>query len=217
MRIQHLNVGHFTLRFLFPSLAAAALLTSTGCLPGAVADDSAEGGGDSSQTTHESIDVLNLPEREGEGPETSDAPENTRIAHQQLSQQAPEALQDKLFEKASALEGVRTGRSLVSVPGARAFFLDPDRAEGPREAFIVRTEFAHLHPYDDGSLHIALPETVDKELRKKGWGEAHPRNASISMVYGPRNEEEFQVVYALVKTAYDFARGAWRPPADSDE
>ena len=48
------------------------------------------------------------------------------------------------------------GRSMVSVPGARAFVLG-EAAGRPPEAFMVGGEFAHLHPDYDGSLHLILP------------------------------------------------------------
>jgi len=159
------------------------------------------------QPTRAPIDVGNLPTREGERPQTTDAPAGTNVAHEQASQRAPRALQERLFARMQALEGVRTGPSLVSVPGARALFLEEELARGPRDAFLVRNEFVHLHPPYDGSLHIALPPPLHAELRAKGWGEAHPRNAGISMVYGPRDEAELAVVWALVKASYRYARG----------
>src|SRR6185436_4545837 len=76
--------------------------------------------------------------------------------HTQLDQNAPPALQEELFARVLALPNVVPGPSHVSVPGARAFHLPACRQ--PAEAgFMVEREFAHLHPADDGSLHMALP------------------------------------------------------------
>ena len=57
------------------------------------------------------------------------------------------------------LPGVVWADSLISVPGARALTLPPGQAVGPPEAFMIGTEFAHLHPAPDHSLHVALPQT----------------------------------------------------------
>lgn len=62
-------------------------------------------------------------------------------------------------------------KSLVSVPGARAFVLDEETAGRPPEAFQAGREFAHLHPEHDGSLHMTLPAEIASEVYEKGWGE----------------------------------------------
>lgn len=46
---------------------------------------------------------------------------------------------------------------MISVPGAVALTLEPDMALGPQNAFMIGTEFAHLHPVPDYSLHVILP------------------------------------------------------------
>ena len=78
---------------------------------------------------------------------------------------------------------------------------------------MVGTEFAHLHPPDDGSLHLVLPAKVAQEVVQKGWGELHPAArmgiipATAVMVYGPRDERELEVVWLIVLAAYASARG----------
>ena len=135
------------------------------------------------------------------------------MPHQQLEQQAPAELQEALFERCQGLEGVVVGRSHVSVPGARAFHLRPDLARGSAEAFMRGTEFAHLHPAYDGSLHLALPVPLAEKVIEAGWGEHHPMVAygvmppTQLMVYGPRDPEELEVVWRLVQESYAFARG----------
>ena len=144
-----------------------------------------------------------LPRRPGPRPHTR---RRDGAAHVQLSQNAPVELQEKLFERACALPGVFTGESLVSVPGARALFLDESLAEGPEEAFQAGTEFAHVHPARDGSLHLTLPAGMVGEVEEKGWGERHPVSPSV-MVYGPRDEFELEVVWRLLRASYRFAAG----------
>jgi phospholipase/carboxylesterase len=117
---------------------------------------------------------------------------------------------------------VVAGPSHVSVPGARAFHLDPSAAGGPPEAFMVGTEFAHLHPAQDGSLHLILPEANAREVIAHGWGEFHPLVAqgvmppTNLMVYGPRNDEELETVWRIVQASHANARGdAKAPPQPS--
>lgn len=102
---------------------------------------------------------------------------------------------------------------MVSVPGARALWLRPEEARGPREAFMVSTEFAHVHPLPDGSLHLALPPDLADEVIRQGWGEQHPIAkqglipANVCMVYAPRDEDEIEVLAGLVESTLHFARG----------
>jgi hypothetical protein len=115
-------------------------------------------------------------------------------------------MQEKLFARAASLAGVSVGDSLVSVPGARAFHLDPGLARGPAQAFQRGREFAHLHPVHDGSLHLTLPPDIYEEVLAKGWGEPHPVSGTM-MVWGPRNDEELDVVWRLVHASYAYATG----------
>ncbi len=141
------------------------------------------------------------------------------MPHQQLDQTAPVALQEQLWQRMTGLEGVRAGSSGVSLPQTRALHLGTQLANGPADAFMVGTEFAHLHGADDGSLHLMLPAVVATEAIDKGWAELHPMArrgiapATLVMVYGPRDEGELDTVWQLVETSYVFARG--RAPSDA--
>lgn len=112
----------------------------------------------------------------------------------------------------SGLEGVTVGRSGVSLPQTRALHLDPSLALGPSEAFMVGTEFAHLHGEFDGSLHMMLPRALAAEAIERGWAEFHPlaqmgqAPPTLVMVYGPRDEGELETVWQLLAASYDFAR-----------
>ncbi len=155
------------------------------------------------------VDPLDdLPVRAGERPLTRQP-----MPHQQLTQNAPRALQEALWERARALPGIRVAPSRVSVPGARAFLLEPGRRRGPAEAFIVEGEFAHLHPPCDGSLHLVLPPALAERVVERGWGEFHPLVAegvlppTVVMIYGPRDEAELEVVWRIFLASYAFACG----------
>ncbi|NYG07281.1 phospholipase/carboxylesterase [Phycicoccus badiiscoriae] len=153
------------------------------------------------------VDGGHLPHREGTSPQV-----HWDIPQQQQSQNAPETLQEKLFERVSALAGVQGGPSRISVPGARAFTL-PD-GTGPDESYLVPgvREFAHLHPAYDGSLHLALPAAYAADLVAHGWGVPHPwagtrLAAGFVMLFGPRTEDELETVSAIVTAAHAFASG----------
>lgn len=147
-----------------------------------------------------------LPRRRGELPEVTRG-----MPHQQASQNAPAELQEALLSRAAALEGVEVVPSSISVPGARALRLHPDLAGGP-DAFMVGTEFAHLHPSYDGSLHVVLPPETAREVVATGWGDPHPLAGSrlsegMVMVFGPRDPEELEVVWEILRASYLYARG----------
>jgi hypothetical protein len=135
--------------------------------------------------------------------------------HTQLDQNAPVALQEKLFSLARGLPGVVVGASHVSVPGARAFHL-PACSHPAANGFMVEREFAHLHPSSDGSLHLSLPPEIVDTVIANGWAEYHPLAGkhglpgNIVMVYGPRDEAELEIVGALVRASHGRACDAGR-------
>ena len=149
------------------------------------------------------IDLHDLPKRRGTRPRTT-----YTNPHTQLDQNAPAELVAQLADRAFELPGVQERPSLVSVPGARALWLQENQITGPPEAFMIGREFAHIHPLPDGSMHIALPRDVTDEAVAKGWAEPHPiaqmgyLPSTVVMVYGPRDSEELEIVFALVRAAH---------------
>jgi hypothetical protein len=151
--------------------------------------------------------ATSLPARSGPTPRTGPS-----MPHQQLDDNAPAEMQEKLFERARSLNGVRIGPSRVSVPGARAFFME-DTSNSRPDAFMIDSEFAHLHPPYDGSLHLVLPAEVATKVIERGWGEFHPmargggHRAVPLMVFGPRNDDELEVVWLILRASFEFAGG----------
>jgi hypothetical protein len=96
------------------------------------------------------IDITGLAPRGGPCPTTGP------LGHAQRDQNGPPDLGDQLHSRMSSLPGVYTGPSGISAPSSRAVHLPPEPALGPNEAFIVDTEFAHLHAAADESLHATL-------------------------------------------------------------
>ena len=153
--------------------------------------------------------ALELSPRSGPPPRTT--PTNP---HMQLDQQAASpALRDELAARVFALPGVVERPSMISVPGARALWLEETLAAGPPEAFLVEREFGHLHPAPDESLHLMLPEELAARVSGTGRGEPHPAARmglippTAMMVYAPRDEDELETVARLVEASYRFARG----------
>jgi luciferase-like monooxygenase len=152
-----------------------------------------------------------LPERRGPRPQTT--PTNP---HMQLDQLPRGRVLASLANLLFSLPGVREEPSAISVPGARALWLEPNDARGPREAFLVGREFAHLHPAPEGSLHAALPPSLAADAIAQGWAEVHPVArlglipGNVVMLYAPRDEGEVSVVLDLVRAALAFARGEVR-------
>lgn len=156
------------------------------------------------------VDLADLPARGGARPRTT--PSNP---HTQLDQQPADDRPRHLLEKRLAqLPGVVWRASMISVPGARALTLPPEATHGPPEAFMIGTEFAHLHPAPDHSLHLVLPPAVASRLIEAGWAEQHPiaRRGLITsgavMVYAPRDEEEAEVVSRIVTASFEYASNA---------
>ena len=151
-----------------------------------------------------------LPERVGPPPHVS-----VQTPQQQLSQNAPPELQERIFDHVAMLSGVRTAPSVISVPGARAFTLDAAHAHGSDVSFIVRAagEFAHLHPGYDGSMHVALPQPFAADAIARGWAVTHPLAglhvpAGMVLLYGPRDEQELSTITGILDVAHAFATGS---------
>ena len=149
-----------------------------------------------------------LPPREGPRPRTT--PTNP---HTQLDQNPGPSLVQELARRAFALPDVEERPSAISVPGARALWLSEDVPAGPREAFMIGREFAHIHPMPDGSLHAALPPEVAREAVEKEWAEQHPVARlgyipeNVVMIYAPRDEPELEIVLKLVEESRRYAGG----------
>ncbi|MFD5829849.1 luciferase family protein [Lentzea sp. NPDC060358] len=156
--------------------------------------------------TQQSPREATVPPRTGPRPATT-----PQTPHVQLDQFGPAEVQAALWSRMAALAGVRTGPSGISLPSSRALHLDPAAAKGPADAFLVGTEFAHLHGDGSGSLHLALPTALAQEVIASGRGEQHPAVAlglahpTLVMLFGPRDADELEVVWQLVRASHAYA------------
>lgn len=147
--------------------------------------------------------------RRGPRPTTTDINPHTQLDQQPGASEQRHLLAADLF----ALPGVEERDSLISVPGARALCL-PRAVDAPADAFLIDTEFPHLHPGEDQSLHVMLPPQLVTHAIEAGWAEQHPvaRRGEIPpnavMLYAPRDDHERSVVTQLVHAAHAYASGS---------
>lgn len=151
-----------------------------------------------------------LPPRRGVRPATTSG-----NPHRQLDQAPSLRTFSRLLERAFGLPEVERRPSIVSVEGAQALWLPHSAGTGPREAFLLGREFAHIHPLPDGSVHAALPPLLADRAVDAGWAERHPVAlmglipANVVMAYAPRDEGEVDVVIEILRAALRFASGRW--------
>lgn len=149
-----------------------------------------------------------FPQREGPRPQTTH-----HEPQQQIDQHADPAIWDELYQRCFSLPDVSERESLISVPGARALWLDEKVPTGPEDAFIIQREFAHMHPRPDGSMHLQLPLELAVLAIGAGWAEPHTvvwiglAPPTTVMLYAPRTQDELDVIFGLVEESYRFARG----------
>ena len=158
--------------------------------------------------------MLDLLQRTGPRPQTSEG-----IPHRQLDQTPGSSVYALVEARWSDMPGTVQGPSGVSVPGARALFLPQCAVCNDRYGFIHGREFAHLHPADDGSFHMALAPDDLQCVLARGWGELHPWVASgrvlpnVAMVFAPRDEREAQLVLDIAAASMRNASGGIVPSA----
>ncbi|MGL4973872.1 MAG: luciferase family protein [Bosea sp. (in: a-proteobacteria)] len=153
-------------------------------------------------------DGSSLPKREGDRPRTT-----TTNPHNQINQQPDQPLSRTLVERIAKLPNVHLGPSQRAPLGTVGFYIEPSVARGPSSAFLLSTEFAHVHPEPDHSLHLTLPEPERSAAIHAGWAEPHPLAGypTVSeltvMIYAPRDQAELDVVTTLVTASYKAALG----------
>lgn len=161
-------------------------------------------------------DLPRIPRRQGPKPSTTNFP-----PHEQLDQNSSAAMQAALWQRMQMLPGTQPIASHIGPAGTRGLWLTtPQKA--PDGAFMVGREFAHMHPAHDGSLHLALPHPVFTAAVAAGWAEAHPvapvgKQGRIALIYGPRDEEELEVVCQLIEISHRFASQAPLDPSTTTQ
>jgi hypothetical protein len=133
-----------------------------------------------------------------------------------MDQRASPALWGELVARTFGLPGVVEGHSQVSPADSRAVFLADQSEERTPETSLApgrRLEPVHLHGVTDTSVHLVLPAGRGARLVELGWAEPHQFAdfGTEFMIYGPRSEEEIEIVLSIIQESLAFAR-----PARSD-
>lgn len=158
------------------------------------------------------MEHTSLPQRTRPRPQT-----NKNMPHSQIAVEPVPEVQAELFRRAYSLPNVTNRPTVISVPGARALWLDDALPVEHPEAIVRGREFAHIHP--DGSLHVSLSPERAQEAIDKGWAEPHPMaaymgNLGMVMLYTPLDMQELDVVLQLIVDSYNFVTGRTLRAAD---
>jgi hypothetical protein len=159
--------------------------------------------------TEKPNDMNSLPQRQGQRPATT--PSNP---HMQLNQQPQDTtIIQELMNWAFSLADINREYSKISVPGAQAMCLSPDKVCTNCNAFMIANEFAHFHPHPDYSMHLGLTLSDVKIVIEKEWGELHPAvqkgwlPPNFIMLYAPRNKDEIETAKKIIYRSCLFAKG----------
>jgi hypothetical protein len=152
-----------------------------------------------------------LPQRSGPRPRTT-----SWAPHIQQDQNAPPEMQAALARRVFALADIEERPGTVAHPAERAIWLGDDVPVASSDAFLGNREIGHFHPWD-GSLHIVLSFELAEEAVAAGWAEVHPvalaghAPKNRVMLYGPRDEDEVEVLFGLIAAAVRRAGGRGVP------
>ena len=148
----------------------------------------------------------NLPLRSSPIPSTTKG-----VPHVQIGIKPIPAISAELLRRVSNIPGVEIRDTVISLPGAKGFWLNDNMTLARPEVIVAGREFAHMHP--DGSLHASLPPNLAVEAVKSGWAIHHPWAnqrpgwEGFVMVYTPGSMDELEVVLQLVVESYNFVTG----------
>ena len=147
-----------------------------------------------------------LPVRQGPIPGTT-----KRVPHVQIGAKADPKTVAALVDRVSGIPGVEIRDTIISLPGAKGFWLGKDVPVARPKTIVAGREFAHVHP--DGSLHASLPLALAMQAVETGWAVNHPWAnqrpgwEGFVMIFTPTNAEELDVVLDLVQASYNFVTG----------
>lgn len=154
-------------------------------------------------------DSLELPRRISPAPATTNS-----VPHIQIDVKTDPVLSAALLHQTANIQGVEIRDTVLSLPGAKGFWIIENvKIERP-ERLIGGREFAHMHP--DGSLHASLPPDLAIDAVKRGWATFHPWSTErpgwegFVMLYTPQSEGELRVILRLIQESYNYLAGVSR-------
>lgn len=158
-------------------------------------------------------DPLKLPDRSSPTPSTTKG-----VPHVQIGVEVVPEISSALLRRVSSVPGIEIGETVVSLPGAKGFWISEDVTLARPDVIVRGREFAHLHP--DGSLHASLSPEHANEAVSSGWAIHHPWAdqrpgwEGFVMIYTPSSMDELEVVLQLVMESYNFVTGKVSAPED---
>ena len=147
-----------------------------------------------------------LPTRNSPRPSTTN-----NVPHVQIGVEAVPELAAELLRRVATIPDVEIRDTVISLPGAKGFWLNDAIPLARPDAIVGGREFAHMHP--DGSLHASLPEDLARVAGEAGWAIKHPWAdkrpgwSGFVMIYTAQSQEELDVVFQLVLASYNFVTG----------
>lgn len=148
-----------------------------------------------------------LPKRTSPRPETTNG-----VPHIQIGVSPSPELTAELLRQVERLPDVEVRDTVVSLPGAKGFWLADELPLAHPEVIVGGREFAHVHP--DGSLHASLNPEMARSAVEAGWAIPHPWSQQrpgwegFVMIYTPTSDDELRVVFQLVLESYNFVTGS---------
>ena len=150
-----------------------------------------------------SAETGDLPVRNSPVPSTTKG-----VPHVQIGVVAVPEISTELLRRVSNIPGVEIRDTIISLPGAKGFWVNETVKLSRPDAIVAGREFAHIHP--DGSLHASLPPGLAAKAVKSGWAVHHPWAdqrpgwEGFVMLYTPGTMDELEVVYRLIVASYTF-------------
>ena len=130
------------------------------------------------------------------------------VPHVQIGVKPVPELTAELIRRVDDLPEVEIRETVISLPGARGFWLSESMPLARPDVIVGGREFAHVHP--DGSLHASLsPETALAAV-ETGWAVFHPWSKQrpgwegFVMIYTPTSASELDIVFRLIRDSYQF-------------
>lgn len=146
------------------------------------------------------------PDRDGPRPETT-----STVPHVQIGAVVKPELYAELLRRVANIPYVEIRETVISLPGAKGFWLLESLPLERPNVIVGGREFAHIHP--DGSLHASLKPADAVDAIEAGWAIAHPWSneragwEGFVMIYSPTNQLEVDMVYRLVSDAFEYVTG----------
>ncbi len=123
----------------------------------------------------------NLPYRTSPIPLTTD-----RVPHVQISVEPDPEMSAELLRRVSKIADVEIHDTVVSLPGAKGFWISEDVKLTRPDVIVGGREFAHLHP--DGSLHASLSPELATQGRRRWLGDPPPLSQTKTRLGGIRDD-----------------------------